>query len=77
MFIDVHKQFLDHDHVTRQTAETERKMQITYHDGEKEGCGWGKYLALTIMKTLLIMAEVNLMLALRSATFSKELDTLS
>ena len=55
VFYDIHKQFLSHDHVTRQAVE--RNLLNAHSDSEKKGLNWDKYVSLykeqhTIMESL-------------------------
>ena len=36
VFFDIHKQFLGPNHVARQAAEEDRKLQTTHYDGERK-----------------------------------------
>ena len=54
---DIHKQFLRPDHVARQAAEAEGKLQNSHYDCKREMWDWDKYVALhkeqhAIMKNL-------------------------
>ena len=44
MFSDMYKQFVDPDHVARQTTEAEGKLQNSHYDGERETWDWDKYV---------------------------------
>ena len=46
VFFNVHKQFLGLDHVVRQAAEAEGKLQSSHNDGERKACDWDKYVLL-------------------------------
>ena len=46
VFFDVHKHFLGSEHVARQAAEAEEKLQTSHYDGERKTWDWNKYLAL-------------------------------
>ena len=82
VYFNIHKRFLDHDHVARQAAEADKKLQNSHYDGEKKEQDWDKYMLYSkknstqLWRALLIMATVVLMMALKSACFSKELEAL-
>ena len=46
VFFNVHKCFICPDHVARQAADAERKLQTSDNDGEKKGWDMDKYVAL-------------------------------
>ena len=46
VFFNIHKLFLGPDHVVRQSADAEGKLQKTYYDGERKTWDWDKYFAL-------------------------------
>ena len=37
VFFDIHKQFLNPDHVVRQATEAEQKLQSLHNDGKEKG----------------------------------------
>ena len=41
MYFTVHKHFLGLEHVARQTAEAEGKLQNSHYDGERKTWDWG------------------------------------
>ena len=45
-FFDIHKCFFGLDHVARQAADVEGKLQNTHYDGERKSWYWDKYVAL-------------------------------
>ena len=46
VFFNVHKHFLYPDHMARQAAGAERKVQNSHYDGERKTLDWEKYVAL-------------------------------
>ena len=46
VFFDIHKHFLDPDHVARQAAYAEGKLQNSHFYGERKTWDWDKYVAL-------------------------------
>ena len=60
VYFDIHKQFLDPDHVARQSTDAERKLQNSHYGGEKKRWDWDNYIALnkeqhTIMESLTVV----------------------
>ena len=46
VYFDIHKWFVDPDHVAKQATEAERKLQTYYYDSERKGWDCDKYVAL-------------------------------
>ena len=46
VYLDIHKQYLGTDHVARQTAEADRKLQLSSYDSEKKEWDWDKFVTL-------------------------------
>ena len=42
----IHKHFFNPDHVVRQAADAERKLQTSHYDGERKWWDWDKYVTL-------------------------------
>ena len=44
VYFNIHKHFLGPNHVARQAADADRKLQNPYYDGERKTWGWNKYV---------------------------------
>ena len=77
VYFDIHW-FLCCDHVARQATETERKLQSSHYDCEKDRWGWDKYVTLhkeqqTIMESLTDYGYSGMDIGTKACYFSQEI----
>ena len=46
VYFNIHKYFLNPDHVAKQATDSERKLQTSHYDGDRKGWDWDKYFTL-------------------------------
>ena len=78
MFFDVQQQFLD---LARQIKEAKMRMYTFHYDGEMKGWDWDKYVANQKEQQITMESlgdhGYNGIVAIKSVTFSKEVEALS